>query len=72
MDDSRREVPNRGVPPGAPRWVKVSGAIVVVLVLVVIAVLIIGGGEHGPGRHGAHGAETPGVTGLASSAGVLG
>jgi hypothetical protein len=38
--------------PGAPRWVKVSGIIVIVLVLLVIAVVFTGvGGPHGPGRH---------------------
>jgi hypothetical protein len=33
-----------------PRWVKVSGIIVLVLVLVVVIMLLIGG-NHGPGRH---------------------
>ncbi|QUW23316.1 hypothetical protein JSQ81_07215 [Sporosarcina sp. Marseille-Q4063] len=34
-----------------PRWVKVSGIVVIILVLLVIAIMIISGGEHGPGRH---------------------
>ena len=40
--------------PGAPRWVKVMG----ILVLLIVALLIVakvagggGGGQHGPGRH---------------------
>jgi hypothetical protein len=38
--------------PGAPRWVKISGIIAIVLVLLVVAVLFTGvGGPHGPGRH---------------------
>lgn len=38
--------------PGAPRWVKVSGIVVIVLVLSVLFMLITGiGGSHGPGRH---------------------
>ena len=36
--------------PGAPRWVKVFGIIVIVLILLVVARVLIGG-EHGPGRH---------------------
>jgi hypothetical protein len=38
--------------PGAPRWVKITGIIAIVLVLLVIATLFTGvGGPHGPGRH---------------------
>lgn len=37
---------------GTPRWVKISGAVALVLVLLVVAMLLLGGpGEHGPGRH---------------------
>jgi hypothetical protein len=38
--------------PGAPRWVKVS-ALVAVLVIVLAAVIILAGigGPHGPARH---------------------
>jgi hypothetical protein len=49
--------------PGTPRWVKVSGIIVIVLVLLVVVLLVTGvGGEHGPGRHmpsGDAGGDTP-------------
>ena len=34
-----------------PRWVKVSGIVVLILVLLVVAIMFISGGEHGPGRH---------------------
>ena len=39
---------NRPSYPGTPRWVKVSGIVVIVLVLVVAIMLLTG---HGPGRH---------------------
>ncbi len=37
--------------PGTPRWVKVFVAVALVVVVVVAVMLLIGGGEHGPGRH---------------------
>lgn len=37
--------------PGAPRWVKVFGGILVVLILMVVLVRLTGAGGHGPGRH---------------------
>ena len=36
---------------GTPRWVKISLAVAAVLVVLAIAVMLLGGGEHGPGRH---------------------
>jgi len=39
---------NRPSYPGTPRWVKVSGIIVIVLVVLVVIMLLTG---HGPGRH---------------------
>lgn len=54
--------------PGTPRWVKVSGTIVIIVVLVVVGLLLLGpdqfgpGGGHGPGRHtssGDTGGDTP-------------
>lgn len=49
--------------PGAPRWVKVSGIVAIVLVLLVIIALFTSvGGPHGPGRHmPSSGAPEPGV-----------
>jgi hypothetical protein len=44
--------PDRESPPGMPRWVKVSAIIIGVLALVVVAIMLIGGGDHGPDRHG--------------------
>jgi hypothetical protein len=52
--------------PGTPRWVKVSGLIVLVLVLLIVGVLVAGDGQHGPGRHmpaGAPAGHTPPVAG---------
>ena len=38
--------------PGAPRWVKVFGIILIILVLLVMALRLMGHqGGHGPGRH---------------------
>jgi hypothetical protein len=39
---------NRPPYPGTPRWVKVSGIIVIVVVLLVVIMFLTG---HGPGRH---------------------
>ncbi len=41
-----------GEPPvHAPRWVKVSGVIALVVVAMLALLLLAGGGQHGPGRH---------------------
>ena len=47
---------------GIPRWVKVSGIIVLVLALLAVVMLLIGGGGHTPRRHapsGDAGGQTP-------------
>jgi hypothetical protein len=49
---------------GTPRWVKVFGAIALVVILVFVVLLLTGQGDHGPGRHTppagiAHGGEQP-------------
>jgi hypothetical protein len=52
--DSKRETgigPDRGAPPGVPGWVMVSGAIVAILVAALVVVALVGGQNHGPGRH---------------------
>lgn len=49
-----------GRPPGMPRWVKVSGIVILVLVAVLV-VSKLAGIEHGPGRHPGSGAN-PGHT----------
>jgi hypothetical protein len=47
---------------GAPRWVKVSGIIAIVLALLFV-ILLLAGGEHGPGRHATLGdASRAGIT----------
>lgn len=38
-------------PPSTPRWVKVSGIIVIALILLFVIMGLFGGGKHGPGRH---------------------
>jgi hypothetical protein len=59
--DDTRVRPNRGSPPKTPRWVKVSGIIVIVLVLLYVALELsgAGGGQHGPGRHTPFGQHSP-------------
>lgn len=49
--------PDRAAPPGAPRWVKIAGFLVVVLIVVLVASKLAGV-EHGPGSHSA-GGSTP-------------
>jgi hypothetical protein len=48
-------VPDRPSPPGVPRWLKVSGIVIILLILVAIGISLLAGLEHGPGRHGAGG-----------------
>ena len=38
-------------PPRMPRWVKISAIVTGVLVMLVVVALVVGGGNHGPGRH---------------------
>lgn len=42
--NDRGMVPDRGSPPPAPRWVKVSGIIVLLLVLVLVILHVTGNG----------------------------
>jgi hypothetical protein len=44
---------------GTPRWVKVFGIIALVVALLVFVMLLIGGGDHGPQRHGGAGGTLP-------------
>lgn len=43
--------PTEDRPPSTPRWVKVSGIIVIILVLLFVIMGLFGGGKHGPMRH---------------------
>jgi plastocyanin len=45
-----------GPSAGMPRWVKAVGLIVGIGILLVVLLQLVGGGGHGPGRHGASGA----------------
>lgn len=40
-----------GEPHSTPRWVKVFGAIAILIVVLFILLLLFGGGKHGPRRH---------------------
>ena len=64
--------PDRGSPPGAPRWVKVSAIVVGILILLVVIVKLTGvGGSHGPGRHtGSSGTPFVSVTDLRVTSGA--
>ena len=77
MTDPPRS-PDTGVGPdrgeGMPRWVKVSGIIVIILVLLVGIMLFIGRGGHGPRRHAPSddpGGQTP-PSSVTASGGVAG
>jgi len=48
---NRGSTPSPPAYPGTPRWVKVSAIVVLVLILLFAIVAIVGGGNHGPGRH---------------------
>ena len=50
--EERSVVRDHPSPPGMPRWLKVSGIVVVALILLVVVVSFITGVQHGPGRHG--------------------
>lgn len=43
-DDDSRAGSDRGSPPSAPRWVKVSGIIAIILVLLFVILHLTGGG----------------------------
>jgi hypothetical protein len=51
-DEDAATVPERPSPPGLPRWLKLSAAVVIVLILGAIAVSVLAGVEHGPGQFG--------------------
>lgn len=36
---------------GTPRWVKVFGAVTLIVLVIFLIVLLTGGGNHGPSRH---------------------
>jgi hypothetical protein len=51
-DDSDATAAESGRNTGStPRWVKLSGIVVLVLVLLFVVIMLIAGGSHGPGRH---------------------
>lgn len=43
--------PNRGAPPGTPRWVKILGFIFIALIALVIVLHLTGNSLGGPGSH---------------------
>lgn len=38
-------------PPGVPRWLKVLVGVFAILAMLVLLLAMLGGGQHGPGRH---------------------
>lgn len=51
-NSNNRERQTEEQPPSMPRWVKVSGVIVITLIMLFVILKLIGiGGNHGPGRH---------------------
>jgi hypothetical protein len=57
---------------GAPRWVKVTALVMLVLALLVVVLLLIGGQEHGPGRHADGGTMPSGASEVSTSTGARG
>jgi hypothetical protein len=49
-------------PPAVPRWVKISGLIVLAVILLVVVVMALAGAQHGPDRHVPGGADPGGHT----------
>lgn len=49
-------------PPGIPRWLKMSGIIVLVVILLVVIIQLVVGGQHGPGLHTSSGADGDSTT----------
>jgi hypothetical protein len=49
--DETGVVADGGSTTGTPRWVKVFGIIALVVFVLFVVVVLVGGGEHGPGRH---------------------
>lgn len=47
--------------PRIPRWIKILGIVLAVIALLFVAMRLVGGGDHGPWRHGSLGVETSGV-----------
>ena len=73
--DDNGEALDRQETVGTPRWVKVFGAIALIVLMLFVVVSIVGGGEHGPRRHapgggsddttdtpGGHTGPPPGIT----------
>jgi hypothetical protein len=56
-------------PPRAPRWVKAFGIVALVVVLVIVIMLLVGGEQHGPGRHASRGDATAASVGGSTSPG---
>lgn len=57
LPDFERNEESSTVPPGMPRWVKVSLVGVVILAVVFVVVMALSGAEHGPGLHTGAGAQ---------------
>ncbi len=41
--------------PATPGWVKAIGVAILVVLILAAIVMVVGGGSHGPGRHGPSG-----------------
>ncbi|MED7827389.1 hypothetical protein [Streptomyces chiangmaiensis] len=52
-EPSTTTAPAHGTAPGAPRWVKVSGAVALAVVILFLVLHLTGSGM-GPGMHGGH------------------
>jgi hypothetical protein len=53
--------------PSTPLWVKIAGAVALLVVLVFVFLLVVGGGAHGPNRHTSHTSRASDSTAVASN-----
>jgi hypothetical protein len=69
-DEDAMSGPDRGTKPTMPRWVKVFAVVALVAMLLLVILLVVGGGEHGPGRHTGNNAESGALNGHTAPAGA--
>lgn len=62
-DDRATPALAREPKPATPRWVKVLGIVALVAVVLLVVLLLVGGGDHGPGRHTGDNTESGAVAG---------
>ncbi|MEC5425334.1 hypothetical protein QGM71_17775 [Virgibacillus sp. C22-A2] len=49
--EKNNRLPDHESTTSTPRWVKLSGIIIIIVIMIAIFIMVISGGNHGPGRH---------------------